>query len=256
VAGTKFTHVPPAAGDLAIETFRFSGTVDFVASIDGNVVQEIAQITRSDEKKETLIEEKHPGMKRVKVHYHILTETEGKETVHLPAEGKTYIITTKGDSIEITLESGDKPSPEEMEYLLEEYGDPDDGDPMGEFLNGRTVEIGETLSVPADVARDLFDDEALELKSMALTFKGERELHGRRCGVFDVVLQVRTVEPDSGLAFEIDATGEHVLTLECWPISLELDGTVTANGTLETGGGLMTLEGGGPMKISMLGEYR
>jgi hypothetical protein len=108
-----------------------------------------------------------------------------------PVAGKTYLCRREGDKLVVTDEQGNIPPPAEFEIVtnhMEAIGRPN---PLGEFLDGRTVAIGETLSLPLDVAGRLLglSGEFGQLTRFDLTLREVRSENGAECAEFQARIE-------------------------------------------------------------------
>jgi len=101
----------------------------------------------------------------VKVHFVEATKSlavgeSNSSTSPQEVQGKTYLCRREpGDSgkLIITDESGTMPTKEELEIVSQSMEMVGRANPLGEFLHGRTIAVGETVELPKEVADRVFN---------------------------------------------------------------------------------------------------
>ncbi len=105
-----------------------------------------------------------------------------------PLTGKTYILEFLDDSVGVTTENGAEVPKEERTELLEVFSRDNEGQ-FGGILDGRTMTVGDTLTLKDDELAAFgaqMSDGGLKVRSASLTLKGLRESQGMQTALFDL----------------------------------------------------------------------
>jgi hypothetical protein len=172
-----------------------------------------------------------------------------------PVEGKVYRVARDGEALVITAEDGSVPPLDEYEIIalnMESLGRPN---PLADFLAGKTLAIGQQISLPAEVAEKLMGlgGELGEVTRFDLTLKSVATVGERKCAVFQS--NIEAVSNDSS---------QMRLAVE-GPLAIEIDTCRTVDATFagpigmsETRGSLSAtyqLTGTGRMSIHIATKY-
>lgn len=255
-AATQFTLAPPPVNQVIIQTQTMKASLDMKVTVDGEVVQEgPTNMENNEERRTTVLAADDDAPTRIRVEFPVARESQDGMTNAQPVQGHAYVIDDTGATLSVTREDGSQASAIEIEFLNDEFGDLSEPDDFVKLMNGKSVEVGETIEVSKEAARGIFDDESLEVERMALTFKGEETINGLQCGVFDVVLNMKGAD-GTGVAMTMTVTGKLVMSVQCWPVSLDLSGNMAIDGSQDMGGQSMVMSGKGPLTLSIKAEYK
>ena len=113
------------------------------------------------------------------------------ETAADPVVGKTYNCRRKGEELLITTRDGALPPLLEyrvVAHAMESLGKPN---PLADFLAGKTVQVGERLELPAEVAQQAigFDDGMGEIERFELVLRSIQQAHRGPQAHFDAEIE-------------------------------------------------------------------
>ena len=172
-----------------------------------------------------------------------------------PVAGKAYRCRREGDDLRITDEAGHIPPLDEYHIVaqnMESLGRPN---PLAEFLAGRTVQVGERLAVPHEVAEKLLGlgNTLGEVSRFDLLLVDVREQDGAACGVFQAGIEAASTD-SSQMRLAVD--GQLVIQADtCRAVEANFAGPI---GMSETRGSLTAtyqMTGTGRMAIRIAAAY-
>jgi hypothetical protein len=189
----------------------------------------------------------------------VATELRKTEPANQPVAGKTYFCSREpgedGELI-ITDESGRIPPPDEYEIVAQHMEMVGRGNPLAQFLAGRTITVGETVKLPKQVADEIFNlgDRFGEVTQFDLTMTGTRAHDGAECAVF--LARIEAASSDSS-QMRLQVEGPLVVQADtCRAVQVDLSGPI---GMSETRGSYSTtyqMIGTGQLKMSIVSTYR
>ncbi|HEY1601435.1 MAG TPA: hypothetical protein VGG64_17670 [Pirellulales bacterium] len=188
----RFTYRPLDVGDEAQEATHFVLDLKTVRLHDGQVVDIADQVIERDE--ESHVVRLPPGSgqsAKAKVTYQASRQTaKGRRGVAAaesdrPVAGKTYFVARKGEDLQIVDEQGASPPNDEHEIVARAMDGLGRKSPLGTFLNGRTVKIGDTIRLPAEFTHKMLAgwDESLAALPLDVIFMGTQHVDGQRCAL-------------------------------------------------------------------------
>ncbi|HEY2838583.1 MAG TPA: hypothetical protein VGJ26_05515 [Pirellulales bacterium] len=191
----RFTYKPLDVGDQASETSEFGLDLKTTVAQGHEVINVAAQ---KAERNERITAERLPTEKgqtaRARIKYEASDQvtTDRSGAVHgaeRPVAGKTYVATREGEQLVIADEQGAAPPEEEFKIVTraaEGLGRPN---PIGELLNGKTVAIGERISLPQEYCRQMLSgwDDSLTDAPLEVMLMGTQRIDGRQCALFHTV---------------------------------------------------------------------
>lgn len=181
-------------------------------------------------------------------------EAEASETTQ-PVEKKSYLVTREGERLLVTDTQGMIPSQAEFELVvtsMQHLGLPN---PLMDFLVGRTVQVGERLELPQEVAQQLsgLGDEFGEVKKFELLLKAIEQIDGRDCGVFQATIEA-VGEPANPIC--VRAFGQVVLQVDtCRVVQANLEGPLTLATAEHTPAGSFQYLAQGTMRVAVQSQY-
>lgn len=173
-----------------------------------------------------------------------------------PVQGKAYRCRREGDTLHVTDEAGNIPPLDEYEIVAANMDSLGRVNPLAEYLAGRTVAIGDKLSLPRGVGEKLLGlgDELGRVTRFDLTLAEVRDIDGVRCAVFNASVEAASsdssqmlLQVDGPLAVQIDT---------CRAVQANFTGPI---GMSETRGSLTAtyqLTGTGKMHVRIASVYR
>ncbi len=236
-----FHEKRPEVGDRRTDRGDMSMDMKMEIAMDGQVLQTIDQ--EQDEKEElrtTILA--MDGDQVTKLELHCVNKVSrqvgpmGELKDESPLIGKTVIATWKDGEIAITDPEGE-PVDSDVETAARDEVRGTFEDTSSQFdkvLPKRPIEVGETIEVDPETAREIFsseDDSPLDEVVMTLTLKGRKEHEGHECGLFAISLTMKG-EPNEGVAITASLTGELLLGIEnTWPHLMSLAGDMKVSGS-------------------------
>ncbi len=108
-----------------------------------------------------------------------------------PVSDKTYVVSRPNQDLSVTYEDGSSPPAEEIEIVetnLQGFGRPN---PLAQFLDSRTLQVGETVELPRDLANELvgWNSEYGIVQRVTLRLAKVTDFAGAKCAVFDARIQ-------------------------------------------------------------------
>ncbi len=172
-----------------------------------------------------------------------------------PVAEKSYIVTRVDGKLQVTDLRGNTPPEEELEIVrsnMQWVGQPN---PLAQFLNGRTVMLGESLQLPRHLAADLFGaaNGLGEIDRVTLTLRRIRRVRGRECGVFDAVL---IGESPAGDTPNVRIRGDIAVEIAtCRSMDIKMDATLDAKEQRGPAGATFTVSNRGKVRIAIEVTY-
>ena len=173
-----------------------------------------------------------------------------------PVDGKVYECRRAGDALIVTDARGGIPPMDEYEVVAQHMEMLGRASPLADFLTGRTIYVGQRVSLPSEVAERLLGmgGQLGRVTRFDLTLTGVATEQGSACAVFQA--DVEAVSNDSS-QMRLQVSGPMVVeTDSCRAVRVELTGPI---GTSETRGSYSTkyyLIGTGSMAVSLRSAYR
>jgi hypothetical protein len=171
-------------------------------------------------------------------------------------EGRAYECRRAGDQIMVTNQGGDIPPLEEFQIVAENMQSLGQPNPLAEYLAGRTVGIGQQLTLPREVAERLLGigDSLGQIDKFVLTLEDVRRVDGVPCAFFQA--NVEAASSDSS-QMRLELVGPLVIQIEsCRAVQADLVGPI---GMIETRGSLdhtYQMAGTGRMAVRIVSTYR
>ncbi len=126
-----------------------------------------------------------------------------------PVLGKTYLVARPKDALVITYEDGSTPSKEEVDVVEKNMQAIGRTNPLAEFLNGKTLSIGQRLNLPPQLAKQLgWDGEYGEIGSVTLWLKSVKSIDGSPCGIFENEIEGKSTTGSMATKMRGDVTIE------------------------------------------------
>ena len=236
---------------------------------DNEMVGKSQTTVRTNQKRVlTTTEVDHGRIVAVRLQYPVATKqesiVEGTETNEptlsaQPVQGKTYICrrdTGENGELVVTDEAGNRPPTEEYEIVTQQMQMVGRANPLAQFLDGRTIAVGEKVELPAAVASQVFNlgDKFGKVSRFTLTLKQVQTEGGVKGAVFQA-----NVEAFANAATQMRLEVEGPLVVDvatCRAQKIYLVGPI---GMSETRGSYSTayqVIGTGKLQMSIASIYR
>ena len=232
-----FHKQPAAAGDSSRQTMRCDLALTMSIRQAGQIVQEQKQgLLRQQDRQLTILEVAGDAALKADVKYNdskiALRSSEAPAEPELqPVTGKTYRVTRQGDELTITYPDGTVPPPEELAIVQENMSTFGLPNPIAQFFDGRELKVGETLNLPAHLARELLGfaetNNSVSDFRLKLAQIKPAKANQAKCAVFQILLRAKDPE-QSGVS--MDLTGQLTMEIEtCRSLAVSLRGPVVAS---------------------------
>jgi hypothetical protein len=228
----KFTYKPLEVGDQASETSEFALDLKTTVAQGHEVINVAAQ---KADRNERITAERLPAAKgqtakaRIKYESSEQVTTDRAGVTHgaeRPVAGKTYIAAREGESLVVADEQGAAPPEEEFKIVARAADGLGKPNPIGEMLNGKTIAIGERISLPQDYCRQMLSgwDETLADAPIEVMLMGTQRVDGRQCAVFHTVPEGLSAKPNVVRTSATSATDGPELKLPAPPATTPIQG--------------------------------
>jgi hypothetical protein len=216
----------------------------------------------------TTTEVDHGHITAVRLQYPIATKqesivegTEPGEPRLLPqsVQGKTYICkrnSGENGELVVTDEAGNRPPTDEYEIVSQQMQMVGRPNPLAQFLDGRTIAVGEKVELPAAVASQVFNlgDKFGKVSRFTLTLKKVQTEDGVKCAVFQANVEAFA---NAATQMRLDVEGPLVVDVAtCRAQKISLSGPI---GMSETRGSYSTayqVIGTGKLQMGVTSTYR
>jgi len=182
-------------------------------------------------------------------------DAEQAPTERQPVDGKVYECRRAGDALIVTDARGGIPPLGEYEIVARHMEMLGHANPLADFLVGRTVYVGQRVSLPSEVAERLLGmgDRLGKVTRFDLTLTGTATERGAACAVFQA--DVEAVSNDSS-QMRLDVSGPLVVeTDSCRAVRVELTGPIGMSETRGSYSNKYYLIGTGNMAVSLQSAY-
>jgi hypothetical protein len=216
----------------------------------------------------TTTEVDHGRIAAVRLQYPVATKqesiVEGTEATEptlspQPVHGKTYICKRnagENGELVITNEAGNRPPTDELEIVSQQMQMVGRPNPLAQFLDGRTIAVGEKIELPPAVASQVFNlgDKFGKVSRFTLTLKKVQTEDSVKCAVFQA-----NVEAFANAATQMRLEVEGPLVVDvatCRAQKISLTGPI---GMSETRGSYSTayqVIGTGKLQMGVASIYR
>lgn len=252
-----FRFVPARVGDVGRQDLDF--LIDLKLSIQHEgreVFKSLKTVERVQTRWLQVLDMRQDVVTKVAVRFDVAKETQTSdnrrtEPVDEAVVGKTYTVSRSGEDLLVSTDDGHEPSQEELDYLartMDAVGRPN---ALGRFLHERELVQGEWVSVPPDVAREIFGfrDAIGEVASLEITL---RETHATPRGnyaVLDAKMTARSPE-EPHMAMRVE--GQMQLEIDTSRVvGFIWEGPVTLSERRGDGADAMMLTGAGSLAVEM-----
>jgi hypothetical protein len=176
-------------------------------------------------------------------------------TAAQPVEGKAYDCRLDDDKLVVTDPQGDIPPIEEYQIVAENMQSLGQSNPLAEFLVGRTIGVGQQLTLPREVAERLLGigDSLGRVNQFVLTLEDVRHIDGVQCAVFKAGVDAASNDSSQ---MRLELAGPLVIQVDtCRAVQADLVGPI---GMTETRGSLdhtYQMAGTGRMTVRIVSTY-
>ncbi|TWT36680.1 hypothetical protein KOR34_16200 [Posidoniimonas corsicana] len=174
---------------------------------------------------------------------------DGGEPKSDPIAGKSYYCRRVGDTIRVQTADGKTPPPEESRLVAENMETLGKPNPLAEYLAGKTVAIGDKLTLPAEVAQRLLGlGGALgEVTKFEMTLTKVATVEDASCAVF--LADIEAQRTDSSQMRMMVAGPMTIQAETCRAVSSELSGPIGMSHSLNDPRGRLQLDSTGRVEV-------
>jgi len=260
-ARCRFVHQSPPVGQLVVQDVHFVLAM-IVETTQGEQTIETAEegVERRQRRRLTVLESSAGRTTKIRLTYVSAEQTraaKGKvgRADPQPVSGKTYFVERVDGRLEITDRNGKTPPAKELAIVRQNMVGVGQPNPLAQFLNGRTFEVGRTVAFPESLARDLLGMQGTlgDIQTVGLTLKRIQTKSEGRQATFDTVIEARPVAGES-LGMKID--GQLVVEIDtCRVVAATFSGPITLLETTGPPEAEQTVRGHGTLNVEVDTSY-
>jgi hypothetical protein len=256
----NFNCRAPQVGHYGTHDVKYELDLDVSVHQGAKVVSsEQQQLVRNQTRQITVLKVDGDRVTQVRAHYPKARATiaRGKQNGGgdtQPIEGKTYIVERTAENKLIITDADGNDVPEAERSLvaasMESVGRPN---PLGKFLHGKSVAIGQTLTLPNELAADLLGlrETGGNAQKVELTLKAVRQEPDRRVAQFDMLV---VIKPDANSS--LDIKGDIQLDINtCQVAAANFTGPVAIAETVGPEGHTFEIRSDGNMRVAIRSHY-
>ncbi len=253
-----FGRRPTVVGDAIEHTLQVEMRLHTSSRQGADVIEEATNhVDRSQRRRVTAARTRDGRVVGATVQFFEATSTHNGESAPDVVAGKSYRC-ERGDDDTLTVltDKGLMPSMKEYAQVVRAMETLGTASPLAEFLAGKTVEIGERLDLPADLAsRALgFDKQFGTVDRFTLQLQELHEVDGRRVARFGA-----TIEASAAGSGQMGLVVEGVFEIEeptCRVVTAELAGPIAMSSLRGVGVVAHQMDGRGRMRMQIAARYR
>jgi hypothetical protein len=183
-------------------------------------------------------------------------DAEDEAVIQDPIAGKAYLCRRDGERLTVTDEAGHLPTLAEFKIVadsMESLGKPN---PLAEFLAGRTIGVGETFTLPDEVAQQFalrMGDGIDNDERFDLTLARIEDVDGRQCAEFQTLLEASET---GSRQMKMQLEGTMTIELDsCRMVKADLSGPIGLAETAMSMGEPYHITGTGRMSFEIVSSY-
>ena len=259
--GYTFHHQIPQVGQQWVQSVQMKIKAKSRIKYPGHQQREVFQLDqRRQSRRLTVLGVQPRNVPRVEVTFESALHHTSEDWDAEPrwksqaVHGKTYHVWRENGRLVVTNPQGTVPSSEEVEIVRQSMQSVGRGNPIAQFLHERTVEVGQTLHLPAELARELLgtDTPLNKTQKMPMTLLGVREIRGAMCGIFEADLENTS---QLGVRTSTHMHGKFAVELDtCRLVSTVFQGPVTSRLSRSIGGESYVVETTGSLQVATKAE--
>jgi hypothetical protein len=255
----QFTYRAPQVGQQGSHDMQFSLDMTTALRQAGQIISsEKQQLSRNQDRQVTVLAVADRRAMKVQVAYskaweQVARGTQSGTPQPQPIEGKSYIVERRGSDLVVTdLQGHDVPEEERVLVAgsMDAVGHPS---PLGTFLDGKKIVIGQTLKLPNDMASDLLGmkEAGGEAQQVELTLQDVHQEEDARIAQFAMLIVLKL--PGGGT---LDVKGRLQLEPEtCQITAANFEGPVSMHQEEGPKGHTFEIASDGTMKVAVRSHY-
>lgn len=253
-----FSRRQSVVGDAVEQTVRLEMKLDTTSRQGAQVIeQESSEVERQQRRSVTALSTREGRVVGAAVQFFEATSTRNGESTADPVAGKTYHCERgEDDKITVLTDKGTIPTMQEYTLVVRAMETLGTASPLADFLAGKTIEVGETLDLPAEIAQRalVFDKQFGTVNKFTLTLEKVRVVEDRRVARF-----AANVEASSAGSGQMGLFVEGAFEIEeptCRMVSADLSGPIALSGKQGVGVVAHQVDSRGRMRMQLAARYR
>jgi hypothetical protein len=245
-------------GDAVEQTVRLEMKLNTTSRQGAQVIeQESSEVERTQRRRVTASSTREGRVVGAAVRFFEASSTHNGESTTDPVAGKTYQCERgEDDKLTVLTDKGTMPSMEEYALVVRAMETLGTASPLAEFLAGKTIDVGEEIELPADLAQRAlgFDKQFGKVNHFTLKLKELRVVEGLRVARF-----AATIEATGGGAGQMGLIVEGAFEIEeptCRMVSADLTGPIALSGRQGVGVTAHQVDSRGRMRMQLAARYR
>ena len=256
--GYTFQHKSPVVGEQWTNKVQFDMSLKTKYRYPGQETQQtISQDQQHQVRELTVLTVQPDYSTQVKVFFKKASRqtrtADQKDTEWLPqpVNGKTYVVRRAENELIVINQHGQVPPDNELTIVKQSMQSIGRPNPLAQFLTGRTIAIGETVQLPAELASSFLGSTQATSQSKAVPMKlvNIRDIDGVSCGIF--AAKIHNIS-QNGPRTSTHMTGHLAVQLNtCRTIYVSFRGPVTMRQTRMVANQEYTVEATGSLAVAM-----
>jgi hypothetical protein len=245
-------------GDAVEQTVRLEMKLHTTSRQGAQVIeQESSEVERQQRRRVTASSTREGRVVGAAVRFFEASSTRNGESSTDPVAGKTYQCERgEDDKLTVLTDKGTIPTMEEYTLVVRAMETLGTASPLAEFLAGKTIEVGEEIELPADLAQRAlgFDKQFGKVNLFTLKLKELRVVEGLRVARF-----AATIEATGGGTGQMGLIVEGAFEIEepsCRMVSADLTGPIALSGQQGVGVTAHQVDSRGRMRMQLAARYR
>lgn len=245
-------------GDAVEQTVRLEMKLDTTSRQGAQVIeQESSEVERQQRRRVTASSTREGRVVGAAVRFFEASSTRNDESTADPVAGKTYQCERgEDDKLTVLTDKGTMPTMEEYTLVVRAMETLGTASPLAEFLAGKTIEVGEEIELPAELAQRAlgFDKQFGKVNLFTLKLKELRVVEGLRVARF-----AATIEATGGGTGQMGLIVEGAFEIEeptCRMVSADLSGPIALSGQQGVGVTAHQVDSRGRMRMQLAARYR
>lgn len=248
-----FARRQAEVGDRTEQTINVTFRLKTIARAGNTVVEESdSHLLRKQQRVLTTMAVGQTGPSAAQIEYQISERVlNGAPAENDPVAGKTYHCERRGEELVVKSVGGTIPTMEEYEIVALNMEALGRENPLAKFFDGRSVAVGETVKLPAELAAELLGfDDAFATKRFSMTLNKVEHIEGQPCAVFQTEIEASSAGNGQ---MAILVAGPMVMQVDgCRAVSAQLDGPIA---TAPMPAAALQVRGTGKVSVAIRTRY-
>ena len=253
-----FTHIPTSTGQVINQVVKTRSQLQNMYEQSGQLISSSNKDERiHQERVVTVLESSDHATPTVSVTYAKASKKDSgglfARSVPQPVLGKSYIVRRINDELVVTYPDEGTPPRDELGIVkvnMQSVGRPN---PLASWLNGRTIAVGENLTLPQPVARQLLGEWLADsVLRVNLKLVKLHPFQNQEAATFDIDLGGQQSDGRQPISSSGQVT---VGVSNCWTMQLKMQADVDLTEQRGPAGAQFTVANNGTIDITMRAEY-